>query len=182
MPHSIHTFLDQVDSGVWGSNKKGSASFDLHAGHVLMARGASSVGGSRGSTDTNVVRGLMFPEYNAGYPHDKYTIAFPSSTTSSSEDNGDDPNVQGFYVNMQPNIVHHSPRIESSSTTASNGSSSDTSNSIEQYIEGESCFGKINDESSRQVIDRMDALTTLEGSSGRLMESVIILNAKIVGR
>ena len=152
------------------------------------------IGSSRGSIGTiqgsnksqntnNVVRGLMFPEYNAGYPHDKYTIAFPSSTTSSSEDNGDDDqNVQGFYVNMQPNTVHHSPRIESSSTTASNGSSSDTSNSIEQYIEGESCFGKINDESSRQVIDRMDALTTLEGSSGRLMESVIILNAKIVGR
>mmetsp|Transcript_39689 Transcript_39689/g.85609 ORF Transcript_39689/g.85609 Transcript_39689/m.85609 type:complete len:490 (-) Transcript_39689:71-1540(-) len=162
MPHSIHTFLEQIDEGMWDG-----ASFDVaNAGHVLMAAAhdqAPSATPSLTTTTTSMKTTTLFPEYHAHYSHDKYTIAFPSSQSSSSQQQS------GFYINLQPNTIHHSPRIEG-----------------EKYIEGESCFGRIVDEMSRNVVDRMDGSNRLS-TNGRdnrgeiLEEGVIIRSARIVG-
>ena len=49
----------------------------------------------------------------------------------------------------------------------------------EVYVEGEPCFGKIVDEESRRVVDRMDGLSM--GERGLLKERVVIKSARIVG-
>mmetsp|Transcript_28872 Transcript_28872/g.53310 ORF Transcript_28872/g.53310 Transcript_28872/m.53310 type:complete len:290 (+) Transcript_28872:68-937(+) len=162
MPHSVHTFLEQVHQGSWDGT-----AFDVHAGHVLMASSSSSSPNTeedhhhQAPTPT-----VMIPEYNARYPHDKYTIAFPGSQTPSSPS-------QDFYINLQPNTIHHSPRIE----TLEKGTGG---RNTEVYVEGEPCFGKIVDEDSRRVVDRMDGLGV--GERGLLKERVVIKSARIVGR
>jgi cyclophilin family peptidyl-prolyl cis-trans isomerase len=140
MPQTLDAFLTQVSTGSWD----GSA-FDLHAGHVLMARSSSPASASQsGSAST-------LPEYSARHPHDKYTVAFPSSS------------AMDFYVNLRSNDAHHSPRVE----TDEDGN--------ESFVEGEPCFGRIVDAASRRAVDRMDALMA-EGRGG----SVTIVSARIV--
>lgn len=152
MPHSVHTFLGQIDEGTWDG-----AAFDVaNAGHVLMAAARDQAPPATMPSltiTTTSMKTTLFPEYNAQYPHDKYTIAFPSSQP-------------GFYINLQPNTIHHSPRIES-----------------EKYVEGESCFGRIVDERSRNVVDRMNVLNYTVGDSREdsLEEGVAIRSARIVG-
>eukprot|EP00584_Thalassiosira_punctigera_P004853 CAMPEP_0172528128 /NCGR_PEP_ID=MMETSP1067-20121228/2614_1 /TAXON_ID=265564 ORGANISM="Thalassiosira punctigera, Strain Tpunct2005C2" /NCGR_SAMPLE_ID=MMETSP1067 /ASSEMBLY_ACC=CAM_ASM_000444 /LENGTH=426 /DNA_ID=CAMNT_0013311991 /DNA_START=47 /DNA_END=1327 /DNA_ORIENTATION=- len=141
MPHSVHTFLEQVDQGAW----KGVA-FGVHAGHVLMAGPSDGTPASKAPT-------VLFPEFNLQYPHDKYTVAFPSQPSSTPD----------FYINLQPNTIHHSPRIEG-----------------DEYVEGEPCFGRIVDQGSRRVVDRMDRLSARQG--GRLEKGVTIVSARILGR
>eukprot|EP00584_Thalassiosira_punctigera_P001056 CAMPEP_0172539290 /NCGR_PEP_ID=MMETSP1067-20121228/10505_1 /TAXON_ID=265564 ORGANISM="Thalassiosira punctigera, Strain Tpunct2005C2" /NCGR_SAMPLE_ID=MMETSP1067 /ASSEMBLY_ACC=CAM_ASM_000444 /LENGTH=422 /DNA_ID=CAMNT_0013324947 /DNA_START=99 /DNA_END=1367 /DNA_ORIENTATION=+ len=150
MPHSVHTFLEQVHQGAWDG-----AAFDAHAGHVLMAH-SSSDDGQTSPTSTLPEASpptVLFPEFNGHYPHDKYTIAFPGMASSSPD----------FYINLQPNTLHHSPRMEG-----------------ENFIEGEPCFGRIVDESSRRIVDRMDGLNVQEG--GLLEEAVVVVSARILGR
>jgi len=166
MPHSVHTFLEQVHGGSWDN-----ALFDVHAGHVLMASSSSNGGNQQTATSVSArTPTLLFPEYNANYPHDKYTIAFPTSLSSTDTP----PNL---YINMQPNDIHHSPRIEKNSSS----SSQDDENVEERYIEGDSCFGKIVDGDSQRIIDRMDQLNVVRGSRV-LEERVMIVSARIVGR
>jgi len=153
MPHSVHTFLEQVDSGAWDGT-----AFDVHAGHVLMARSSQGRQGEVNSRVKQEVPTIMFPEYNAQYPHDKYTIAFPTHPNSSQN---------SFYINLQYNNAHHSPRIGTSASGK------------EEYIEGEPCFGKIVDASSKRVVDLMDGLS-VEGVSGLMSENVVIRKARII--
>ena len=136
--------------GVWDDSE-----FGLHAGHVLMAHTNADVSQDGTSSVHQVVPKMVYPEYSPDFPHDKYTIAFPSSSSTD------------FYINLQSNQSHHSPRIEVNSDGEG------------VQVEGESCFGKITDVESRRVVDRMDALSVGEG--GMLDERVKIVSAKIVG-
>jgi hypothetical protein len=162
MPHSVRVFLEQISSGMWDDG-----AFDLHAGHVLMAHSKVLVESANDKEVTPMM--LPFPEYNANYPHDRYTIAFPAPSSNSNSE-------LGFYINLQNNDVHHSPRMESftnsGATTTSVGG---------RFVEGESCFGNIVDEASRRVVDRMDALSVDDGKQRTLEESVIIKTARVVG-
>ena len=167
MPHSIHVFLEQISSGMWDDG-----AFDLHSGHVFMAHNREL---AESPNDKEEIPMLSFPEFNADYPHDRYTIAFPSPLSTSKQ--GNSPR-QAFYINLQDNSSHHSPRVESFS---SGGAGVATTITEERFVEGESCFGKIFDESSRRVVDRMDALSADDGRRGNLNESVILKTARVVG-
>ena len=167
MPHSIHVFLEQISSGMWDDG-----AFDLRSGHVFMAHNREL---TESSNDKEEIPMLSFPEFNADYPHDRYTIAFPSPLSTSKQ--GTFPR-RAFYINLQDNSSHHSPRVESFS---SGGAGVATTITEERFIEGESCFGKIVDEASRRVVDRMDALSVDDGRRGNLNESVILKTARVVG-
>jgi hypothetical protein len=166
MPHSIRVFLEQISSGMWDDS-----AFDLHAGHVFMAHNRGS---EESSYDKEEIPMMSFPEFNADYPHDRYTIAFPSPWSTSNQ--GTSPR-RAFYINLQDNSSHHSPRVESFS---SGGAGAATPITEERFVEGESCFGTIFDEASRRVVDRMDALSVDDGKRGNLNESVIIKSARVV--
>ena len=152
MPHAVHTFLEQVDQKHWDGTQ-----FDVHAGHVLLARPDPASDDSNGVLkDIKEVPTVMFPEYHKQYPHDKYTVAFPGRPGTG----------QDFYINLQSNTVYHSPRVEKDS------------DNNERYLEGEPCFGKIVDESSQRVVDDMDSLAV--GKGGIMTNPVIIREARIV--
>jgi hypothetical protein len=101
----------------------------------------------------------MFAEYNEKYPHEKYTVGFPGRPNAG----------QDFYINLQPNVIHHSPRFDKDATTGE-----------ETFIEGEPCFGKIVDQHSRLVVDEMDKLGV--GKEGILEKKVVIVSARLIGR
>jgi len=166
MPHSIHVFLEQISSGMWDDG-----AFDLHVGHVFMAHNREL---AESFNDKEEIPMMSFPEFNADYPHDRYTIAFPSPLSTSKQGTS----RRAFYINLQDNSSHHSPRVESFS---SGGAGVATAITKERSVEGESCFGKIVDEASRRIVDRMDALSVHDGRRGNLNESVIIKTARVVG-
>ncbi|KAL3801982.1 hypothetical protein HJC23_010326 [Cyclotella cryptica] len=143
MPHAVHTFLDQVHVKAWDG-----ASFGFHFGHVLLAVPSRSLDGSLA---VKQVPTILFPEYNNAYPHEKYTVAFPGRPGTGRD----------FYINLQSNVMNHSPRIQ-------NGS----------FVEGEPCFARIVDENSRRVVDAMDRMAVNNNSS--LKERVLIQKARIV--
>lgn len=142
MPHAVHTFLDQVDMGAWDG-----ASFDFHAGHVLLAVPSQKPT----SESAKVVPTILFPEYSPAYSHEEYTLAYPGRPGTG----------QDFYINVQSNANMHAPRIQDG-----------------EFVEGEPCFAKISDVESRRVVDEMDKIAV---GSGRLSESVVIYEAKIMG-
>lgn len=143
MPHAVHTFLEQVDAKVWNG-----ASFGFHAGHVLLAVPSETLDNNE---STYSVPTILFPEYSHKYPHEKYTVAFPGRPGTG----------QDFYINLKPNVLNHSPRIEDG-----------------KFTEGEPCFAKISDESSRRIIDEMDKIPI--NRNGSLSHRVIIHEARIV--
>mmetsp|Transcript_25300 Transcript_25300/g.52940 ORF Transcript_25300/g.52940 Transcript_25300/m.52940 type:complete len:557 (+) Transcript_25300:198-1868(+) len=155
MPHSVHTFLQQVDSKAWDNTH-----FDLHAGHVLLARRDADADIENNSPFKNTkyaVPSVSFPEFSPLFPHDKYTVAFPGRRETG----------QDFYINLISNTNNHSPRTDKEG----------------KFVEGEPCFGKIVDENSRKIVDWMDSIKTIHGGikDGILEEPVTIVSAKIVG-
>ncbi len=155
MPHSVHTFLQQVDSKAWDHTH-----FDLHAGHVLLARRDADADIENDSPYKHTkyaVPSVAFPEFSSLYPHDKYTVAFPGRRETG----------QDFYINLITNTNNHSPRTDKEG----------------KFVEGEPCFGKIVDENSRKVVDWMDSIKTIQGGikDGILEQPVTIVSAKIVG-
>jgi len=144
MPHAVHTFLDQVHLKAWDG-----ATFGFHFGHVLLAVPSRSLDGS---LTVKQVPTILFPEYNNAYPHEKYTVAFPGRPGTGRD----------FYINLQSNVVNHSPRIQDGN-----------------FVEGEPCFARIVDENSRHVVDIMDKMSVNDNSS--LQERVLIQEARIVG-
>ncbi|KAL3772113.1 hypothetical protein ACHAWO_013518 [Cyclotella atomus] len=100
---------------------------------------------------TKVVPTVLFPEYSPAYSHEEYTVAFPGRPGTG----------QDFYINVQSNTQIHAPRIQDG-----------------EFVEGEPCFAKISDVESRRVVDDMDKIAVVK--SGRLSESVVIHEAKIV--
>lgn len=154
MPHAVSTFLEQIDQKRWDGQ-----TFDVHAGHVLLARPDPNNPNSNDASSTDDVPTVMFAEYNEEFPHEKYTVGFPGRPNAG----------QDFYINLQPNVVHHSPRFEKDEATGE-----------EKFIEGEPCFGKIVDAHSRLVVDEMDKLGF--GKEGILENKVVIVSARLIGR
>ena len=155
MPHAVSTFLEQVDQKLWDGQ-----TFDVHAGHVLLARPDPTNPNSNDATvNKEDVPTVMFAEYNDKFPHEKYTVGFPGRPNAG----------QDFYINLQPNVVHHSPRFVQDETTGA-----------EKFIEGEPCFGKIVDAHSKMVVDEMDKLGV--GKEGILEKKVVIVSARLIGK
>jgi hypothetical protein len=144
MPHAVHTFLEQVDAKAWDG-----ASFGFHAGHVLLAVPSET---QDSNESANPIPTVLFPEYSHKYPHEEYTVAFPGRPGTG----------QDFYINLKPNVLNHSPRMQDG-----------------KFIEGEPCFARISDESSRRIIDEMDKIPV--NRNGSLSNRVVIHEARIVG-
>ena len=153
MPHAVSTFLEQIEQKSWDGQL-----FDLHSGHVLFARRPDPTEPNFDNTAKEETSTIMFAEYNEDYPHEKYTIGFPIRHDAG----------QKFYINLQDNVVRHSPRFENDAVTGE-----------DRLIEGEPCFGKIKDQHSRMVVDEMNKLRF--GNDGILEDKVEIVSARLIG-
>ena len=102
MPHAVFVFLD---AAITRKDDKWRSAFHRNAGHVLQcflrARGAE---------------GLAFQEYDASFPHYKYTLGFAGR-----------PGGPEFYISTVDNVANHGPGSQGSKT------------------EADSCFAKVVD-------------------------------------
>jgi cyclophilin family peptidyl-prolyl cis-trans isomerase len=113
MPHSVNTFLKQVQLKLWDNTV-----FWHHDGvdHIISA---APVQYTRGDTRHHYfqalgVRELGFAEYSPEYPHEPFTVGFA----------GRGP---GFYINTVDNTQIHGPGGQSNNSTD----------------EADPCFGKV---------------------------------------
>lgn len=92
MPHAVHVFMDACVT----RREPWKAAFHRNAGHVLQAfvRAPS-------------VFGLAFQEYDARFPHKKYTLGFAGR-----------PGGPEFYISTVDNTRNHGPGSQGSKTEA----------------------------------------------------------------
>jgi len=105
MPHAVHVFLDAAVTKRLRPDEKWSAAFHRNAGHVLQA-----------FVRAPDLQGLAFQEYDARFPHRKYTLGFAGR-----------PGGPEFYISTVDNTRNHGPGSQGSKT------------------EADSCFAKIVD-------------------------------------
>jgi cyclophilin family peptidyl-prolyl cis-trans isomerase len=95
VPHSVHTFLEMITSGLWDNTV-----FYHHraTSHVIAAAPVAY-----GTFEAKHLHfqalgftGVSFPEYSNAFPHEVYTVGF----------SGKGPN---FYINGLDNTHHHGP-------------------------------------------------------------------------
>jgi hypothetical protein len=94
MPASVFTFMEQAEAGTWDNT-----SFHINAPHALFAQPVSVAGDYSNlprMEELGLAR-LPFPEYNAEYPHDEYTVGFSGTRRSGPS----------FYVNKVDNSINH---------------------------------------------------------------------------
>lgn len=94
MPHSVHTFLEMVTSGLLDG-----CSFILNALHVLKAAplpydGTPAAEKAKAFT-AHGLESVAFKEYSADYPHKQYTVGFAADGSPS------------FYINTEDNSEIH---------------------------------------------------------------------------
>jgi cyclophilin family peptidyl-prolyl cis-trans isomerase len=94
MPHSVHTFLEMVSSGLLDG-----CSFILNALHVLKAAplpydGSPATEKARAFTSLGL-ESVSFKEYHEKYPHKQYTVGFAADGSPS------------FYINTEDNSEIH---------------------------------------------------------------------------
>ena len=94
MPHAVYVFLD---AAVTRKGPKWSAAFHRNAGHVLQAFLRAGPG----------AMGLAFQEYDARFPHEKYTLGFAGR-----------PGGPEFYISTVDNVANHGPGSQGSKTEA----------------------------------------------------------------
>lgn len=155
MPHSVHTFLTQVDRKAWNG-----AQFDLHGGHVLQAHRAAESElppssseeelDSERSIGVGFAKSVFFREFSNKFPHVKYTMAFNGGSLGSA-----------MYINVDNNHEHHRPVVGVDGK--------------EMPETGEPCFGNII--VGQDVVDMMDALKV--NSVNSLVNPVIIKKATV---
>ena len=97
MPHSVHVFLDMVSNGLWDG-----CSFVMKAMHVIKAAplpyddNDESFGVETAKAFLKKgLDGPSFKEYNAEYPHKRYTVGFAGGSSPS------------FYINTDDNTEIH---------------------------------------------------------------------------
>lgn len=133
VPHAVHTFLEQVDHGLWVG-----CAFYLNGPHVLQ------LGPSTTETEDETeevteeeeteeeyddresamkpfrmqgLDSLAFPDYSPNFPHDAWTVGFTGR-----------PGGPDFYINKADNTHTHGPHGQ-------------PQHALEE--QGDSCFGKI---------------------------------------
>ena len=119
MPHTIHTFLEQVSRGLYNVGT-GGYSFHHNGGHIIQG---APIPNHLTTPNANLEERftlsgyghVLFQEYSQNFPHVEYTLGFTGRPYSG-------PN---FYINTRNNAQLHGP----------NGYSHDG------Y--GDPCFGKI---------------------------------------
>jgi len=122
MPHSVHTFLEMVDKGLWNG-----CSFVMNAMHVIKAAplpydSSPAAAKARAFTDTGL-NGPRFKESSDQYPHLKYTLGFAGGHSPS------------WYINTEDNTEIHGgdpafARIIYGFDTIARLENSDTTNGI----------------------------------------------------
>ncbi|KAL7581514.1 hypothetical protein ACA910_022083 [Epithemia clementina (nom. ined.)] len=95
MPHSVHLFLDLVESKLWND------SVFLHHDESEHVVAAAPVDYSTHNLKTELLdslnfKSLSFPEYSPEYPHKKYTVGFAHKGPT-------------IYINTVDNTENHGP-------------------------------------------------------------------------
>jgi hypothetical protein len=86
-----------ISTQVTRKGPKWSAAFHRNAGHVLQAFLRAGPG----------AMGLAFQEYDARFPHEKYTLGFAGR-----------PGGPEFYISTVDNVANHGPGSQGSKTEA----------------------------------------------------------------
>jgi cyclophilin family peptidyl-prolyl cis-trans isomerase len=97
MPHSVYTFMQMVDEGVWDNTV-----FIHHWNHIVQAAPISPDGENKRDSINGV---LSFPEYSDEYKHEQYTLGFSGR-----------PGGPEFYINLDDNDDTHGPGKQEHST------------------------------------------------------------------
>jgi len=151
MPHTVHTFLEQVYLGLWNG-----CSFFRNAPHVMQATPraySKNIGEDKESAfvDSGYFH-LAFQEYSENYPHKKYTLGFAGR-----------PAGPDFYINVWDNSQAHGPGGQKHHDLPS---------------EADPCFGRIVE--GLDTIERLQNLPSNRKSFHRFVEPVGIMSAQII--
>jgi cyclophilin family peptidyl-prolyl cis-trans isomerase len=125
MPHSVHTFMEQVSRGLFDN---GGYSFYSNAVHVIqggpLPNHLSKSGNVAQRFKESGYASVLFQEYSERFPHDKYTLGFTGR-----------PGGPSFYISTKDNTKNHGP----------GGYAADG--------QGDPCFAKVI--SGFEVVDKM---------------------------
>lgn len=154
MPHSVATFLGQIESGYWNGR-----AFDLNTGHMLVASGLFSSESNNDVVSTQLKeRGLaspIFGEYSPLHPHLEMTLGFVANRPTPH-----------FYINTRDNEDVHGHR----SGQRHNVGSGDADPCFAQIVAGRDTIERM----MKQIPDfRLDQKSSLK-------TSVTIVRADIV--
>jgi cyclophilin family peptidyl-prolyl cis-trans isomerase len=93
MPHTVHWFLEQVDTGMYNFAE---FAFTSSAEHVVLAKPVTE--GLLERLDEYGLYRIMFPEYSSEVEHVKYSVGLSGR-----------PGGPNFYINMDDNSRSHGP-------------------------------------------------------------------------
>ena len=99
MPHSVHTFLEQVDHGLWDNTY-----FIMNAPHILIISTVQDINtkpfdySHLYKFENAGVDSVIFQEYHESYPHKPMTLGFAGR-----------PGGPNFYINKMDNSDIHGP-------------------------------------------------------------------------
>jgi len=151
MPHSVHTFLEQVHLGLWNG-----CSFFRNAPHVMQATPRSYYKNSGQNMENPFIDSgyyhVSFQEYSPNHPHKANTIGFSGR-----------PGGPDFYINMWDNSKPHGPGGQKH---------------YDLPTEAEPCFGTIVE--GLDAVERMKNQPTNKQSFHRFKEVIGIKFAKIL--
>jgi cyclophilin family peptidyl-prolyl cis-trans isomerase len=93
MPHTVFTFLEQVENGMYDH---GEFAFEYNGPHVTLATPATD--GLKSIFDQSGIAHVLFPEYSPSVAHEPYTVGLAGR-----------PSGPNFYFNMVDNVKLHGP-------------------------------------------------------------------------
>lgn len=144
MPHTVHTFLEQVSRGLFN---RGGYSFDHNGIHIVHGAPIPNHLTQRPEWEYPLERfdasgygSVIIQEYSDQFPHEKYTLGMTGR-----------PSGPGMYINVRDNTRLHGP-----------GGYADDG-------QGDPCFGKV--VKGHDVVDRLHrAAGELEAGDWKEME------------
>ena len=152
MPHSVLTFLEQVEHGLWDNTY-----FITNAPHILVSSTVQDVrtkpyNFSHALAFENLgLDHLLYQEYSEHYPHETMTLGFAGR-----------PAGPNFYINKIDNTLIHGPGGQSHHDIGE---------------EADPCFATI--VGGKDILTRIFALPVQQGSNYELYRPVKIVRALI---
>jgi cyclophilin family peptidyl-prolyl cis-trans isomerase len=138
MPHSVYTFMQMVDDGVWDNTV-----FIHHWNHIVQAAPISPDGNTKHDL---IAYELTFPEYSDEYKHEQYTLGFSSQ-----------PGGPEFYINLMDNINSHGPGQQEHSTVLN-----DADPCFAKIVIGKNAFERLRQASADAESTEEIIFTTIE--------------------
>jgi cyclophilin family peptidyl-prolyl cis-trans isomerase len=155
MPVAVHMFLQQVHHKLWNG-----CSFVINAMHILQAGPHKHVKSHYvpnepelfGKFTAAKLDKMPFQEYDARYPHEKYTLGMSGR-----------PGGPDFYINKVNNTINHGPGGQKIH---------------DLHEETDPCFGKVI--GGTELLDEIGKIPIDYQTGGTLLHQVLIVDARIV--